>query len=88
MYRILLFLIIAIIFALQNANFVTVKFLFWTFNAQLAYVIIGSLLLGIVLGILSSLYSRSKKKKQAEQLHEEVKHVEIKESNHPHIEKI
>ena len=46
--------IIFAIFVFQNAQVVEVRFLFWSAQASRALVLIGTLILGLVIGWLSS----------------------------------
>ena len=51
------FLAVGIVFAIfvvQNAEVVEVRFLFWSAQASRALVLIGTLILGLVIGWLSS----------------------------------
>jgi uncharacterized integral membrane protein len=45
--------ILAIVFALQNDNLVTVKLIFWDLpNANLALVLVLTLIMGLIIGLL------------------------------------
>ena len=46
--------IVFAIFVVQNAEVVEVRFLFWSAQASRALVLIGTLILGLVIGWLSS----------------------------------
>lgn len=46
--------IVFAIFVVQNAGVVEVRFLFWSAQASRALVLIGTLILGLVIGWLSS----------------------------------
>ncbi len=46
--------IVFAIFVVQNAGVVEVRFLFWSAEASRALVLIGTLILGLVIGWLSS----------------------------------
>lgn len=51
----LLFISLIIIFSLQNAEITDVKFLFWKLSISRILVILGSFVIGILVGILISL---------------------------------
>ena len=51
--------IIILIFSLQNAEVTSIKFLIWKLEASRVLIILGSFVLGILVGIL---FSRSKKR--------------------------
>lgn len=51
---ILIFAAIIVIFSLQNAEITDVKFLFWKLSISRVLVILGSFVIGILLGILIS----------------------------------
>lgn len=51
----LLFISLIIIFSLQNAEITDVKFLFWKLSISRILVILGSFVIGILVGILVSL---------------------------------
>jgi len=61
---ILLFIFSALIaiIALQNAQYIEVKFLFWQFSASQIIVILGSFGLGMLAGILISMIRKGKSK--------------------------
>jgi putative membrane protein len=54
-------LIIAGIFSLQNAIPVTVTFLSWKFEASLAIIVLLSILAGILIGTILTLFIRFKR---------------------------
>ena len=51
----LLFISLIIIFSLQNAEITDVKFLFWKLSVSRILVILGSFIIGILVGILVSI---------------------------------
>ncbi len=51
----LLCVIIIIIFSLQNATVIDVKFLFWKLSISRVLVILGSFIIGILVGVLISI---------------------------------
>ena len=51
----LLCAIIIIIFSLQNATVIDVKFLFWKLSISRVLVILGSFIIGILVGVLISI---------------------------------
>ncbi|MCH7952098.1 LapA family protein [Patescibacteria group bacterium] len=52
---------ISVIFAVQNAVPITVKLLFWKFEASLAIVLVITFILGLLMGILTFVPGRIKK---------------------------
>lgn len=46
------------VFALQNAGFVSIRFLLWQFDVSLVLVILGSALLGALAAVLAGLFRR------------------------------
>ncbi|WP_111706876.1 lipopolysaccharide assembly protein LapA domain-containing protein [Lutibacter citreus] len=51
----ILFISLIIIFSLQNAEITDVKFLFWKISISRVLVILGSFVIGILVGILVSI---------------------------------
>lgn len=51
----IVFISLIIIFSLQNAEITDVKFLFWKLSISRVLVILGSFVIGILVGILISL---------------------------------
>ena len=45
---------LAILFALQNTNLVTIQFFIWNYRQSLALVLLGTLAIGVVIGLLVS----------------------------------
>jgi uncharacterized integral membrane protein len=54
---ILIVAVLAIVFTIQNIQVVQAKLLFWSFSAPLALVVAATFVLGIILGIATSLYT-------------------------------
>tara|TARA_R110000868_G_scaffold41613_3_gene141957 strand:+ start:458 stop:661 length:204 start_codon:yes stop_codon:yes gene_type:complete len=54
-----LFVVIIIIFSFQNAEVIDVKFFIWKLSISRVLVILGSFVIGIVVGILLSLRKKS-----------------------------
>ncbi|MFB9055364.1 lipopolysaccharide assembly protein LapA domain-containing protein [Mariniflexile ostreae] len=52
---VLLFVIIIVIFSLQNTEVTDVNLLFWTLSMSRVLVILGSFALGLIVGILISI---------------------------------
>ncbi|MEL6319309.1 MAG: lipopolysaccharide assembly protein LapA domain-containing protein [Cyanobacteria bacterium J06626_14] len=50
----LLVAFLAILFALQNTNLVTIQFFIWNYRQSLALVLLGTLAIGVVIGLLVS----------------------------------
>ena len=51
----LLIALVAVIFALQNTAAVTVTFFIWNFQGSLALVLLGTLAVGLLIGLLAAL---------------------------------
>ena len=83
MQRTLIFALIAaiilVIFTVQNAAIVDLKLWFWEVKSSQALIILITLALGSIIGVLVSIPSRTKKKKEIEQLKKELKN--LKENN-------
>lgn len=77
MQRTLIFALIAalilVVFTIQNADTVDIRLLLWDVNSSKALIILITLALGSLIGILVSIPSWSKKKKEVEQLKKEIK---------------
>ena len=58
----LLFISLIIIFSLQNVEITDVKFLFWKLSISRILVILGSFVIGILVGILVSIKKKITKK--------------------------
>jgi putative membrane protein len=58
---ILVIIMLAAIFSVQNAVPVTISFFFWRFDASLAIVIFLSVLTGLITGVIVSLFLVPKK---------------------------
>jgi uncharacterized integral membrane protein len=70
---ILVVAILSIIFTLQNVSVVQTRALFWTFESPLALIIAVSLVSGIVLGILISIYTFVIKKSKGDKSEQKIK---------------
>jgi len=57
----LFFIILIIIFSLQNTELTEIKFVFWKFSISRVLVILGSFAIGILLGLLISMKKIFKK---------------------------
>ena len=57
---ILLFVVIIVVFSLQNAEITTINFLFWKFSFSRIIVILGSFIIGVLVGVLISLKTSAK----------------------------
>ncbi len=77
MQRTLIFALIAaiilVVFTIQNAAIVDLKLWFWEVKSSQALIILITLALGSIIGVLVSIPSRSKKKKEIEKLKKEIK---------------
>jgi len=58
----ILFITIIIVFSLQNAEIIDVKFLFWKLSVSRVLVILSSFVIGILVGILISFKKKLTKK--------------------------
>lgn len=63
----IVFASIIVVFSLQNANVIEVKFLFWKFSASTVLVILGSFAVGVLVGVLISIKHKYNKNKLKEQ---------------------
>ena len=59
-----IFAIIIVVFSLQNAEVIDVKFLFWKLTLSRVLVILGSFSIGVLVGILVSMKKSLMPKKQ------------------------
>ena len=75
---IIIFAVLAVIFAIQNAEVVEVKFIAWEFATSLALIIMVSMALGGLLGLLSSIPGRWKSMSKVSSLKKEI--ADLKES--------
>ena len=69
---ILLFILVVMIFALQNASSVTLKLWFWDFNSSLSLIILASMILGALITTLIGFPSKNKKNHQLKSYQEEL----------------
>ena len=75
---ILLLVLIIMVFALQNANPVSLKIIGWEINSMLSLVIIASIIIGALMSMLSGLPSRTRKNKIIRDLEEKVEKLNEK----------
>jgi putative membrane protein len=52
---VLFFIVLVVIFSLQNSEMIEVKFLFWKLSMSRVLIILGSFFIGLFVGILVSL---------------------------------
>jgi len=57
-----LFVVVIIVFSLQNAEITDIKFLFWKISFSRVIVILGSFFIGILVGVLITVKKRYTKK--------------------------
>ncbi|HBM16205.1 MAG TPA: hypothetical protein DD381_07700 [Lentisphaeria bacterium] len=57
---VLIILIVLAVFLLQNLSKTDIIFIIWSFELQKTYIILGSFILGIILGIITVFASRKK----------------------------
>jgi len=60
---ILILLLFLVIFTSQNYEVVKIQFLFWSFKTSRALIIFSTLLIGIVIGWITSFIKKDKSKK-------------------------
>lgn len=60
---ILILLLFLVIFTSQNYEVVKIQFLFWSFKTSRALIIFSTLLIGIVIGWITSFIKKGKSKK-------------------------
>jgi len=54
------FIVIIVIFSLQNAEITDIKFLFWKLSISRILIIVGCFVLGIIVGLLLSIKRKRK----------------------------
>lgn len=59
--------LLVVIFSLQNAALTPVKFLFWSFETYRVLILLGSFIIGVVVGMLIAMNGRSKSKKASKE---------------------
>ena len=69
---ILIFVLLVMLFALQNAYTITLKLVFWDVKSPLSLVIIVSMMLGAIISILVEMPSKSKKNQRLKTSEEEL----------------
>ncbi len=69
--------IIVAIFAVQNAMSVSLNFFVWNFDTSLVIVILGSFLLGVLVGAIYLLVVKARHYLQVKKLHEEIAALQI-----------
>ena len=80
----LIIALVAIIFALQNAGPVDVKFFFWELtDASLALVLIITLIIGVVTGMMLQYPAIRRKNKQASDLRKRMDELEKRSASTP-----
>jgi putative membrane protein len=65
---VVLLLIPVVIFAVQNAQLVSITFLSWSLSLNMAIVVLGSLLIGLIVGTVCSWFKGAKTRGQVKQL--------------------
>jgi len=73
---ILLFAVMAVIFAVQNVEVVPISFLLWQTEGSLALVLLLALVIGVVIGLLVSLPTRIKFSRQMSKRKKEIAGLE------------
>lgn len=72
----LIIVFFAVVFSLQNAIPVTIRFFNWTFEGSLVIVLLTTLCTGMLLHMLASMPTRIKKMRQITQLHKRIAELE------------
>ncbi len=65
---VVLLLIPVVIFAVQNAQMVSISFLNWSLSLNMAIVVLGSLLIGLIVGTVWTWFKGAKARGQVRQL--------------------
>jgi len=73
---ILLFTVLAVIFAVQNVDVVPISFLVWQTEGSLALVLLLALVIGVVIGLLVTLPTRIKFSRQLSKRKKEIAELE------------
>ena len=80
----LLLLILAVIFAIQNSNALTVKFLIWEITLPVALIIIISLTVGAIIGLIYSIpHKKSEKPDKSDKFDDHEKPEDKKQYDQP-----
>jgi putative membrane protein len=74
---ILLFAVMAVIFAVQNVEVVPISFLLWQTEGSLALVLLLALVIGVVIGLLVTLPTRIKFSRQLSKRKKEIAGLEV-----------
>lgn len=72
----LIIVFFAVVFSLQNAIPVTIRFFNWTFEGSLVIVLLTTLCTGMLIHMLASVPTRIKKMRQITQLHKRIAELE------------
>jgi putative membrane protein len=73
---VLLFAVMAVIFAVQNVEVVPISFLFWQTEGSLALVLLLALVIGVVIGLLVTIPTRIKFSRQLSKRKKEIAGLE------------
>ncbi len=78
----LILVFLAVAFALQNNEPITIQFFAWTFEGSLVLVLLTTLALGIIISVLASLPSQIKKSRTIAQQQKTITNLESSVSAH------
>jgi len=81
LYLMVILLLIVVVFALQNAQLVSISFLGWGTSVNLALVILVSLCVGLVVGALWSWFKGGKARGEVKDLKKEIEALGTKIQN-------
>ena len=71
----LIFALLIAIFAIQNVAVVPIRILFWSYEASLVLVILGSVLIGVIITMLFELFQRLRRGAEHRELEKQVHHL-------------
>ncbi|NPV87983.1 LapA family protein [Coprothermobacteraceae bacterium] len=72
---VLVVLVLAVVFGVQNTAPLNINFFFWSFQGSVALVLVISMLTGIVIGLLLSLPYYNKRGRLIKKLRDELKEI-------------
>ena len=81
LYLLVILLIVVVVFAVQNAQLVSISFLGWSTSVNLALVVLLALCIGLVVGALWSWIKGSKSRGEVKDLKKEIESLGVKIRN-------
>lgn len=81
LYLLVILLIVVVVFAVQNAQLVSISFLGWSTSVNLALVVLLALCIGLVVGALWSWIKGSKSRGEVKDLKKEIESLGVKIGN-------